>query len=50
MEGFIAKMYGTMNAAMASLDVEHDEIRSGIAKIADVAMRPVDHQVYIQKH
>ena len=35
---------------LVRLDVEHDEIRSGIAKIADVAMRPVDHQVHIQKH
>ena len=35
---------------LVRLDVEHDQIRTGIAKRADVAMRPVDHEMHIQKH
>ena len=35
---------------LVRLDVKHDEIRPGIAKFADVAVRPVDHEMHIQKH
>ena len=30
--------------------MEHDQVRTGIAKRADIAMRPVDHEMHIQKH
>ena len=32
------------------LDVKHDQVRTGIAKRSHVAVRPVDHEMHIQKH
>ena len=32
------------------LDVKHDQICPCIAKRADIAVRPVDHEMHIQKH
>ena len=35
---------------LVRLDVKHDQIRTSIAKCSHIAIRPVDHEVHIQKH